>query len=130
MLCFLMIRRPPISTRTYTLFPYPTLFRSTDWEPVKGLRLRSGIGYTDSKIGKNAPPQIGVDATTLFPVPVNFIRAFTADVSGDAFNLAPTWPANGDAQYEWAVGQLKALVGPALTYSSKPHERLVWKGGV
>src|SRR3546814_6135074 len=24
-----MIRRPPISTRTDTLFPYPTLFRST-----------------------------------------------------------------------------------------------------
>src|SRR3546814_20565877 len=23
-----MIRRPPISTRTYTLLPYPTLFRS------------------------------------------------------------------------------------------------------
>src|SRR3546814_628916 len=27
---FLMIRRPPSSTRTYTLFPYPTLFRSTN----------------------------------------------------------------------------------------------------
>src|SRR3546814_7700964 len=25
-----MIRRPPISTRTDTLFPYPTLFRSED----------------------------------------------------------------------------------------------------
>src|SRR3546814_2172981 len=25
---FLMIRRPPRSTRTYTLFPYTTLFRS------------------------------------------------------------------------------------------------------
>src|SRR3546814_5534851 len=25
-----MIRRPPISTRTYTLFPYTTLFRSGD----------------------------------------------------------------------------------------------------
>src|SRR3546814_4201628 len=25
---FLMLRRPPISTRTYTLFPYTTLFRS------------------------------------------------------------------------------------------------------
>src|SRR3546814_1891176 len=25
-----MIRRPPRSTRTDTLFPYPTLFRSTD----------------------------------------------------------------------------------------------------
>src|SRR3546814_20244362 len=27
-LFFLMIRRPPGSTRTYTLFPYTTLFRS------------------------------------------------------------------------------------------------------
>src|SRR3546814_19247930 len=27
---FLMIRRPPRSTRTYTLFPYTTLFRSED----------------------------------------------------------------------------------------------------
>src|SRR3546814_20981239 len=27
--CFLMIRRPPRSTRTYTLFPYTTLFRSS-----------------------------------------------------------------------------------------------------
>src|SRR3546814_15585685 len=26
---FLMIRRPPTSTRTYPLFPYPTLFRSS-----------------------------------------------------------------------------------------------------
>src|SRR3546814_12604201 len=29
---FLMIRRPPRSTRTDTLFPYTTLFRSTDAE--------------------------------------------------------------------------------------------------
>src|SRR3546814_12279634 len=28
--CFLMIRRPPRSTRTDTLFPYTTLFRSLD----------------------------------------------------------------------------------------------------
>src|SRR3546814_12148187 len=27
---FLFFRRPPRSTRTYTLFPYPTLFRSID----------------------------------------------------------------------------------------------------
>src|SRR3546814_21120568 len=26
-----MIRRPPVSTRTDTLFPYPTLFRSYAW---------------------------------------------------------------------------------------------------
>src|SRR3546814_14092439 len=29
MICVLMIRPPPKSTRTYTLFPYTTLFRST-----------------------------------------------------------------------------------------------------
>src|SRR3546814_9760529 len=28
---FLIIRRPPRSTRTYTLFPYTTLFRSVYW---------------------------------------------------------------------------------------------------
>src|SRR3546814_4022685 len=28
MIFFLTLRRPPRSTRTYTLFPYPTLFRS------------------------------------------------------------------------------------------------------
>src|SRR3546814_5270667 len=30
---FLMIRRPPRSTRTDTLFPYTTLFRSTQYRP-------------------------------------------------------------------------------------------------
>src|SRR3546814_21141118 len=30
MIFFLIIRRPPRSTRTDTLFPYTTLFRSTD----------------------------------------------------------------------------------------------------
>src|SRR3546814_19345112 len=43
---FLMIRRPPRSTRTYTLFPYTTLFRSTDQTSIldTGLVLRA-IGY-------------------------------------------------------------------------------------
>src|SRR3546814_13136435 len=39
---FLMIRRPPRSTRTDTLFPYTTLFRSVGWfGPV---RPRQGAG--------------------------------------------------------------------------------------
>src|SRR3546814_19214419 len=33
---FLMIRRPPRSTRTDTLFPYTTLFRSVDAAHVRG----------------------------------------------------------------------------------------------
>src|SRR3546814_5239266 len=54
---FLMIRRPPRSTRTDTLFPYTTLFRSRTGQPavLVGLRLfqavvvalpqRCGIGH-------------------------------------------------------------------------------------
>src|SRR3546814_14088802 len=32
---FLMIRRPPRSTRTDTLFPYTTLFRSPSWRQYR-----------------------------------------------------------------------------------------------
>src|SRR3546814_3932414 len=35
---FLLIRRPPSSTRTDTLFPYTTLFRSTEHGDVLGMR--------------------------------------------------------------------------------------------
>src|SRR3546814_4506916 len=40
MFFFLMIRRPPRSTRTYTLFPYTTLFRSS--RPVDSSLRRKG----------------------------------------------------------------------------------------
>src|SRR3546814_13192682 len=39
-----MIRRPPRSTRTDTLFPYTTLFRSIDRHMVKGNRLQHYAG--------------------------------------------------------------------------------------
>src|SRR3546814_5720001 len=49
---FLMIRRPPRSTRTDTLFPYTTLFRSTSsaWE-----RRRQGIGYSHDRSHRSVP---------------------------------------------------------------------------
>src|SRR3546814_16462097 len=37
-LFFLMMRRPPRSTRTYTLFPYTTLFRSLSLAQSRQLR--------------------------------------------------------------------------------------------
>src|SRR3546814_12447192 len=45
-----MIRRPPRSTRTYTLFPYPTLFRS------ESRRGRSpGLRRVHAQVGATAP---------------------------------------------------------------------------
>src|SRR3546814_14473668 len=38
---FLMIRRPPRSTRTDTLFPYTTLFRSLGFGPARGAEMLS-----------------------------------------------------------------------------------------
>src|SRR3546814_20654414 len=37
---FLIIRRPPRSTRTDTLFPYTTLFRSYKRDPVRKVLIR------------------------------------------------------------------------------------------
>src|SRR3546814_1645637 len=42
---FLMIRRPPRSTRTDTLFPYTTLFRSMARAGALSLRRRSRRAY-------------------------------------------------------------------------------------
>src|SRR3546814_16357799 len=41
---FLMIRRPPRSTRTDTLFPYTTLFRSPSDRGPGAVRARAGHG--------------------------------------------------------------------------------------
>src|SRR3546814_889308 len=92
---FLMIRRPPRSTRTDTLFPYTTLFRSQArrcrsstatstptpvslrWRPKRGCALRSGgtIRRTGSACGCCAATElksfraVTARATFLLPVP-------------------------------------------------------------
>src|SRR3546814_5216221 len=48
--CFLMIRLPPRSTRTDTLFPYPTLFRSWEVVPVQG---RAPMAYVSAAASPN-----------------------------------------------------------------------------
>src|SRR3546814_17163803 len=45
---FLMIRRPPRSTRTDTLFPYTTLFRSATFERILNGELPDGTQIGDA----------------------------------------------------------------------------------
>src|SRR3546814_6197748 len=47
MFFFLMIRRPPRSTRTDTLFPYTTLFRSPDGIDLEAQSYAEKDRYTD-----------------------------------------------------------------------------------
>src|SRR3546814_8482361 len=62
---FLMIRRPPRSTRTDTLFPYTTLFRSevalTGRAPGK-YNLYFGGGFHGQRLNKMYLENVGEDA--------------------------------------------------------------------
>src|SRR3546814_15311709 len=71
-----MIRRPPRSTRTDTLFPYTTLFRSPDAvgtsisrrvRPVPGHAVRAGAG--SRRAGARLYPQGGRQRRHLYPAP-------------------------------------------------------------
>src|SRR3546814_14176023 len=56
---FLMIRRPPRSTRTDTLFPYTTLFRSSRRNPDNRARRRHRRRASrDHRTGRWPPPEM------------------------------------------------------------------------
>src|SRR3546814_4964441 len=59
---FLMIRRPPRSTRTDTLFPYTTLFRSGPWRPFRHPGLDPAPLYIPRESG--TPDQVRGDEET------------------------------------------------------------------
>src|SRR3546814_17577639 len=52
---FLMIRRPPRSTRTDTLFPYTTLFRSTRFEAALNADGRRGHFVAELRLSGEGP---------------------------------------------------------------------------
>src|SRR3546814_11503278 len=53
---FLMIRRPPRSTRTDTLFPYTTLFRSL---VERGLELHADLRAAALRVRRGRQPALG-----------------------------------------------------------------------
>src|SRR3546814_11012017 len=69
-LFFLMIRRPPRSTRTDTLFPYTTLFRSQDSLKSGGTAIEPGLAERMHKSltdGARKQEQAGQPAVLLVP---------------------------------------------------------------
>src|SRR3546814_11499082 len=61
-----MIRRPPGSTRTDTLFPYPTLFRSealankaAAWPGLEGMDLAIEVSAKESRLWKDGVWKLG-----------------------------------------------------------------------
>src|SRR3546814_8722687 len=63
---FLMIRRPPRSTRTDTLFPYTTLFRSLGRQEA-GLAQQSGMPVGSPAFVHDLAGENGLEVERFFP---------------------------------------------------------------
>src|SRR3546814_12318915 len=70
---FLMIRRPPRSTRTDTLFPYTTLFRSA----VRAAALRGVRSSAPGRAG--AVDLVGIDDESRVPGELHALAAVADD---------------------------------------------------
>src|SRR3546814_17832882 len=121
-LCFLMIRRPPRSTRTDTLFPYTTLFRSNPKMRAK----RVSAFYGEKQALNDVSIDVGTDLVTAFIGPSGcgkstFLRSLNRmnDTLAGA-RVTGRIELDGDDLYapEMHVGHLRARV--AMVFQT-PH---------
>src|SRR3546814_19061435 len=86
-----MILRPPISTRTDTLCPYTTLFRSTDWIEGKTTAPKSAMNRLQRFLDLSGSPRLISDSGARL-------------VYGRSATTTPATPAMSDSRYEseWA----------------------------
>src|SRR3546814_14156503 len=70
-----MIRRPPRSTRTDTLFPYTTLFRSQDFAETV---LKSGSNLVRGAFGSTPPGALAATGGTPVPMIGGTVQTTTA----------------------------------------------------
>src|SRR3546814_5868942 len=82
---FLMIRRPPRSTRTDTLFPYTTLFRSPMTQPFRLTPVLAALGLT-----------LGL--------------AVTAGAQAQTIKIAVVGPTTGPVRSEEHTSELQSLM--------------------
>src|SRR3546814_4036788 len=103
---FLMIRRPPRSTRTDTLFPYTTLFRSAGLKTTfldRKVRLNVaafGYGFQDIQLGSFA-----------LAGSISLRNAARAEIYGiDVdFEVAPTFRLRLSGSDEWMQARFTSL---------------------
>src|SRR3546814_6215804 len=113
---FLMIRRPPRSTRTDTLFPYTTLFRSLAGLVAQGelqdaeLRARIVALLSASQQGK-PPSRASVVRERLFDA-IRPVRSLLAEIT------KLPWQANSEHPVTTALAQLTKLYAGKLDRKS------------
>src|SRR3546814_15239346 len=103
MFFFLMIRLPPRSTRTDTLFPYTTLFRS------HGERRPAGVGGMVAVVKRRVPkrhdgiPHVLVDRSLVLNDVARDRRQQAVDQAGQALGIAPV--ELGEAREAAPIGE-------------------------
>src|SRR3546814_1185560 len=107
-----MIRRPPRSTRTYTLFPYTTLFRSVDdgKKPFKVAHLFSIQGKDHVEVTQAIPGDIAAVAKV---DDLHFDAVLHDSHAQDHIHLAPLdfpRPMFGLARSEEHTSELQSLM--------------------
>src|SRR3546814_1253053 len=118
-----MIRRPPRSTRTDTLFPYTTLFRSglfvniPEQGEIEGLATSDGYCPVPPGSGDPAsrllaqPAQVRAAARGLFDEPISSILALRAAQLGD---VSASLPAMVRLRSLFPNARFTALVQPSV----------------
>src|SRR3546814_8744690 len=93
---FLMIRRPPRSTRTDTLFPYTTLFRSDVLTKDDRVRFRRNHAYVvDTCFNTTMMVGRAAGASSLFES--SPIQRFVRDVHAGSMQVAVNWDEQAEA---------------------------------
>src|SRR3546814_2109039 len=111
---FLMIRRPPRSTRTDTLFPYTTLFRSLTLKP--GAVLKPGASYTIRLWG------VGAYFSKAFAMP----NAYLAARGLDARTIAATRPVVDSDTGPETLPFVAPMTDEAKLATKGPPDRTRW----
>src|SRR3546814_2456751 len=111
-----MIRRPPISTRTDTLFPYTTLFRSL--EVLKGVSLEARQGDVISMIGASG------SGKSTFLRCINLLEipdAGEVRVAGELIRMVPSRTGGLRAADSRQVDRIRSRLGMVFQNRSEEH---------
>src|SRR3546814_1334542 len=110
-----MIRRPPRSTRTDTLFPYTTLFRSAALADaaIRGHQQGARIGVGDAYAGLQRAGKEGVEGGIGSRVGIGGFRKDHAELRRDRVDqplLEPRVVGVGQARSEEHTSELQSLM--------------------
>src|SRR3546814_5520305 len=122
---FLMIRRPPRSTRTDTLFPYTTLFRSEDWAwegPAQLASLRIATSYPALLGGWLREQGIDAEIVALSGSVEIAPRLGQADAVCDLVSSGATLAANQLRPVLTLLQSEAVLAGPATAFGDARDE--------